>query len=280
MTNILETKNLSKKLNEFLLNNINLEIASNSIIGLIGENGSGKTTLIKCILMLYKIDNGLIKFENVERCREQNDKIGVVFDENPFFNEYSINEVDKICASLFKDWDSSKFFELVNKFSVLSKKKIKNFSRGMKMKLYLAIALSHNSELLILDEATAGLDPIMRREILHILKDYAKKDNNSILISSHICSDLEAIADIIILMDKGEIKLVDYKTKLLEKYSMSNIEEKQFIKYRNYFIKYIKRDDKYCVLIDNNRKDLLKNINLLVPQLDDIAELFIRGESI
>lgn len=278
---ILKVQSLFKQQNEFKLKNISLDIKPNNIVGLIGENGSGKTSLIKCILMLNRLDNGSIYFKEEKRCREQNDQFGIVFDENPFFNEYTVDEANKICNSLYNRWDNDKFISLINEFNLNNRKKIKDFSRGMRMKFYLAIALSHHCEFLILDEATAGLDPIMRREILEIIKKFAKKGDNAVLISSHICSDLEKIADEIVLLNNGEIMLIEDKNILQERYMTALINEAQYKRFEKYYSKIIKRDDGYLVLINTEHKKNIENdIKLSVPTLDDITEIYIRGENV
>lgn len=215
----LQIENLSKAYNNFKLNNINLNIPTGSIMGFIGQNGAGKTTTIKLILNLIKRDNGSIKILGLDNIKDEKaikENIGVVFDESYFHETLTVNEVSKIMQNIYKNWDDNVFFKYINQFGLPENKTIKEFSRGMKMKLSIAAALSHHPKLLILDEATSGLDPIVRNEILNIFYDFIQDENHSIFISSHITSDLEKIADYITFIHNGEILLSAPKDDLLE----------------------------------------------------------------
>ena len=196
MNNTLCIKGLTKTFDNFKLDNINMVIPKGSIMGLIGENGAGKTTLIKCILNLIKKDSGNINVFDFDIDNSDGiykEYVGVVFDECLFNEIYNSRDINRIFKGIYKNWNESEFFSYIKKFNIDEKKKIKEYSKGMKMKLSIAVALSHNAKFLILDEAMSGIDPIVRNEILDIFMDFIQNDENSILISSHITSDLEKI---------------------------------------------------------------------------------------
>ncbi|WP_247951994.1 ABC transporter ATP-binding protein [Streptococcus oralis] len=190
----IEIKNLVKKFDGFTLGPIDLSIPKGTIVGYIGQNGAGKSTTIKLLLGLLKIDSGEIKILGYDNPNsiELKDKLGVVFDELLVPEEMTLVDLEKFCSRVYSKWDREFFYQLKKKFNLSEKQTIKNYSRGMRMKLSMAVALSHNAEILILDEATSGLDPIVREEILDLLLDFMQEENHTILISSHILSDLES----------------------------------------------------------------------------------------
>lgn len=206
--NILAVKNLTKDYGDFVLNDLSFSVPRGVIMGLIGENGAGKSTTVNCILNETKINNGNIlifgKDHITEEC-EIKDKIGIVFDENHFPDIFTPKEIEKYMSGIYTKWDSIVYRNYLKQFELPPEKKIKNFSKGMKVKLAFAVALSHKAELLILDEATSGLDPIIRDDILDILMDFVQDETHSILFSSHITSDLEKVADYITFIHKGKL---------------------------------------------------------------------------
>lgn len=217
----LQVENLSKNYSGFKLNNVSINIPSGSIMGFVGENGAGKTTTIKLILNLIKRDNGKIKILGLDNIKDEKaikEQIGVVFDESYFHDMLNITQVEKMLRNIYKNWDSQVYSNYIEQFKLPANKIIKEFSRGMKMKLSIAAALSHHPKLLMLDEATSGLDPIIRNEILDIFYNFIQDEKHSILISSHITSDLEKIADYITFIHNGEILLSAAKDELLENY--------------------------------------------------------------
>lgn len=223
MQNILEIKNLKKSYKNFELKDINLSVPSGYIMGLIGENGAGKSTLIKAILDIVKPDSGSISVlgcNNLCNNHQIKDDIGVVLSGCNFPENLNAKNIDSILKSTYKNWDSKKFFSLLKNFDIDSKMKIQKYSTGMKMKLNFTAALSHNPRLLILDEVTSGLDPVVRDDILDIIRDFVQDENKSVLISSHILSDLEKICDYITFIHKGKIKFSEEKDKLLTSYSI------------------------------------------------------------
>ena len=221
MTNCIEIKGLCKSYPDFSLKNIDLTLPSGSILGLIGENGAGKTTTIKCILNLIRRDAGeitLLGYDNIREERPAKADVGLVLDECFFHDTLRPLDVGRILAPSFQRWDEALFRSYLKKFSLPEKKLIKEFSRGMKMKLSLSAALAHRPKLLILDEPTAGLDPVVRDEILAEFLGFIQDEDHAILMSSHITSDLEKVADYIAYIHQGEVVLSDAKDSILDSY--------------------------------------------------------------
>lgn len=232
MDDILKIKGLKKSLNDFYLGPLDLNIKRGSIVGYIGENGAGKSTTIKLILGDMKKDSGEIyifgkKIEDLTE--DEKKKIAFVFEDFFFPQELNIKEVEKFHSMYYGNfWEKETFNKLLKRFELPEKKKISTFSRGMKMKLSLILALSHKAELLILDEATSGLDPVARDDILDILLEFIQDENKSIMISSHILSDLEKIADEIAFLHRGKLIFVENKDKLKEDYGLVSLSKEEF----------------------------------------------------
>ena len=221
MTNCIEIKGLCKSYGDFSLNHIDLTLPGGSILGLIGENGAGKTTTIKCILNLIRRDAGeitLLGYDNIREEQLAKQDVGLVLDECFFHDTLRPLDVGKILAPAYKSWDGALFRSYLDKFSLPEKKLIKEFSRGMKMKLSLSAALAHHPKLLILDEATAGLDPVVRDEILDEFLGFIQDEDHAILMSSHITSDLEKVADYIAYIHQGQVVLSDSKDIIIDSY--------------------------------------------------------------
>ena len=219
--NAIEIKNLCKSYTGFKLDNISLNLPEGCIMGLIGENGAGKSTIIKLILNIVKSDGGSVTLlgkdaaDNVKLLKED---IGVVLDDRGLPSCLNIKQIQKIMKNSFKNWNQPDFNDYIDRFALPVDIKIKDFSTGMKMKLNIAVALSHNARLLILDEATSGLDPVIRNEILNIFEEFTRDEHHTILISSHIVSDLEKICDYIAFLHKGRLMLCEEKDRLKENY--------------------------------------------------------------
>ena len=217
MTNCIEIKGLVKGYKSFTLGPIDLTVPGGSILGLIGENGAGKTTLIKSMLGIVKPSGGSVNLLGTDPDHAKED-IGVVMDDC-FFSEYlRVKDVNSVLSHVYKGWDKGLFADYLDKFGLSGAKNIKELSRGMRMKLSLAAALAHRPRLLLLDEATAGLDPVVRDEILDEFLAFVSDDDHGILISSHITSDLEKVADYIAYLHQGKLLMCDEKDMLLESY--------------------------------------------------------------
>lgn len=284
MTNIIEIKNLVKKYDDkFKLGSIDLEIPSGIIVGLIGENGAGKTTLIKSILNILKIDEGNIKIFNKDFNKEENtikEDIGVVLD-NMFFPEIlTPKDINIVMKDIYKKWDEELFKKYLNDFGLNINKQIKTMSKGMRKKLEIATSLSHHPKFLILDEPTSGLDPVVRNEVLDIFLDFIQDEEHTILLSTHITSDLEHIADKIIFINKGKILLDKNRDDLLDNYgilkcdidSFDNISKEDIIVYK-------KNKYNYEILVDNISKIKKKYKNFIVDKitLEELMVLMIKG---
>ena len=284
MKNAIEIKNLTKKYDGFKLDNINLNIPKGLIIGLIGENGAGKTTLIKSILNIINIDKGSIKIFDKDYKKEDyliKEDIGVVLD-NMFFPEI-LNAKDICCImkDIYKNWDSNLYYNYLSKFDVPTSKKIKDLSKGMRKKLEIVTALSHKPKLLILDEPTSGLDPVVRDEVLDLFLDFIQEEDNTILLSTHITSDLERIADRIVFIDKGKLIMDESRDDILDNYGIlkcdidyfNNIDKKDIISYR-------KGKYEYQILVANREKIKNKYKDCILDKitLEELMVLVIKGE--
>ncbi len=284
MENILEVQNLCKKYSGFELKNINMELPKGMIMGLIGENGAGKTTTIKSILNIINIDNGNIKILGLEMAKNEKkikEDIGTVLDDS-FLSEYlNITDINKIMKNIYKNWDETLYFKYIEQFKLPKDKIFREYSSGMKMKLKIAVALSHHPKLLILDEPTSGLDPVARNDILDIFQDFIQDEEHSILVSSHITSDLEHIADYIAFIDDGKLIFTKPKDELLENYGIAKCSEEEFKNIdKNDFIKYKKNRYEYDVLIENKSEFKRKyNIEIIdKTSIEEIMLIYIKGE--
>ena len=229
--NAIEIKGLEKRYDGFRLGSFDLTLPSGCIMGLVGENGAGKSTTIKLIMNAIGRDAGEISVLGVDNrsaeFRDVKEDIGVVLDEAYFPEVMSARNVGKVMALTYKNWDTAAFEGYLKKFSLAPDKIFKDYSRGMRMKLAIAAALSHGAKLLILDEATSGLDPMARDELLDIFNDFTRDENCSILLSSHIVSDLEKICDYIAFLHKGRLVLCEEKDRLLEEYALVRLPEER-----------------------------------------------------
>ena len=284
MNNVVSINNLNKKYEDFELKNISFDIFSGRVVGILGENGAGKTTTIKSILNLVKIDSGNINIfglDNIKYEKEVKENIGVVLDDSFLPSYYTPIDINKLMKIIHKNWNEKLYFDYIDKFKLPKNKKIKYYSKGMYIKIKIFVALSFNPKLLILDEPTSGLDPIARSDILDIFSNYVEGTNNSILISSHITTDLERLADDIILMNDGKIILNKTRDELLNNYSLIRCSEEQFnnIKKDDY-IKYKKNRFEYLLLVDNSSEFKSKyNLEMSEPTLEEIMLLYVRGDN-
>jgi len=283
MENIVEIKNLKKSYSNFNLEMKELNLKEGMITGLIGENGAGKTTLIKAILNIIKKDDGTIRIFDKEEKDEQKIKedIGVVLDGMFFPEILTAKDINLIMKEIYKKWDSKMFFDYLKEFQILPTKKMNEMSKGMRKKLEIAVALSHKPKLLILDEPTSGLDPVVRNEVLEIFQDFIKDETHTILLSTHITSDLEHIADYIVFVDKGKIVMNERNDELKDNYGilkcdltdLDKIEKEDIIRYKK---------NKYGVeiLIKEKEKIQKKYPDYIIDKitLEDLMVLMIKGE--
>lgn len=221
--NAIAVSGLTKKYDGFTLDNVSFVVPKGSIMGFIGRNGAGKTTTIKALLNIFTPDGGTIEMLGMDnRAHEYEIKqhIAAVFDEIPFHENFTADMLSVMFRGLYSTWDEKTYISYLERFGLPRRKKLGKFSKGMKMKLQIATALSHGSKLLIMDEATTGLDPVVRNEVLDIFREYLRDDENSILMSSHITSDLEKIADCVTFIDKGKILLTGYKDDIIDSHGV------------------------------------------------------------
>ena len=227
--NAIELKGVTKNFSDFTLGPIDLEIPTGSIVGYIGQNGAGKSTTLKLILGLLTADAGEITVLGEKNPKDAyvKDRLGVVFDDLHVPEELTVTDIEAFCRRVYMAWDRDEFMDHIARFALPKKKAVKDFSRGMRMKLSLAIALSHGAELLLLDEATSGLDPIVRDEILDELMDFMQDEMHTILMSSHITSDLEKVADYIAFIDHGKLLFLSPKDELVETYGLVSLSNEE-----------------------------------------------------
>ena len=217
--NVIELKHVTKNYGDFVLEDVTFSIPEGSVCGFIGQNGAGKTTTINLILDIIRRDSGEIRMfgESIDtdsaRLRED---VGVVFDEMGFHEFMTGRDINIMMKNIYKNWDEQAFFDYMKRFSLPTKKKCGAFSRGMRMKLQIAVALSHHAKLLIMDEPTSGLDPIVRNEMIEIFREFVVEEDHTILLSSHITGDLEKLADEVVFINGGKIVLSGNKDEILE----------------------------------------------------------------
>lgn len=284
MKTALEIKNLEKKYNNFSLNKINLSIPKGSIMGFVGTNGAGKSTTMKAVLQLIHIDAGEIFLDGKQihaKDMQWKEEVGVVLDEIHFYETLTAKKVGNILKNAYKKWDMKQYESYLKKFDLPNDQEIKTFSKGMKVKLSLATALSHQAKLLILDEPTSGLDPIVRDEILDSFLDFVQNEENSILVSSHITTDLEKIADYITFINDGTILLTASKDELLYEYGILRCKKSEFDMIdKNDILAYKQEAYQVNVLVKQKEKIQKKYQELIVDAttLDEIMLLFVKGE--
>ncbi|GAF63420.1 ABC transporter ATP-binding protein [Bacillus sp. TS-2] len=285
MTAILEVNHLSKryKKSEFALRDVSLTIPSGSIIGFIGQNGAGKSTTMGAVLgTLYK-DQGVIRVFGQEMHTDNQllkEDIGVVYDDMKLPKTITIKKLEKVLKRIYKRWNQHTFNHYIKLFNLPNDKKLEDFSRGMSMKLSVAVALSHEAKLLILDEATAGLDPSGREEVLDVLKAFVEEQEKGILMSSHITSDIEKIADQLVFIKDGEIVLKVEKEELLNSYAIATCEEKQYKKIVNHhhIVAHRKIENGEVQILFNNREAIIPPLEVQSFSIDDVTLLLMKGE--
>ena len=282
--NAIEIKNLTKKYDGFMLDNISFCVPKGSIMGFIGQNGAGKSTTIKAILNIIKTDGGQISLLGMDHLKDEiaaKEQIAAVFDECPFHDSFKAKQLSIMFKGLYANWDEELFYNYLDRFNLPRNKKIGKFSKGMKMKIQIATALSHGAKLLIMDEATTGLDPVVRNEILDIFREYLSDDTNSILMSSHITSDLDKIADCVTFIDKGKILLTGYKDDILEMHGLVKCSEADYKKMDTEDVVSARKSD-FCVdVMVSDRMECKKKYawaNIEKTNLEEIMLFYLNKE--
>ena len=276
--NALEIKNLTKAYPGFTLDNLNLTLPSGCIMGLIGENGAGKSTTIKLILDMIHKDSGSIIIlgkDNTDSIELTKEDIGVVMDEVGIPECLTVKQVGNVMRHTFHNWDDAEYTRLVQKLALPDKKQFKEFSRGMKMKLGIAIALSHNAKLLILDEATSGLDPVVRDEVVEMFSDFTRDENHSILISSHIVSDLEKLCDYVAFLHKGKLLLCEEKDQLLAEYGLIHCTSEELQNLPVEAIKY-KKENPYGIEAMVLRNAVPAGVNVSTISIEELFVFMVK----
>ncbi|EJQ54677.1 multidrug ABC transporter ATP-binding protein [Bacillus wiedmannii] len=282
MSNILEIKNLSKSFgSKVVLKDVTFNVPSGAIVGFIGDNGAGKSTTFKTVLELIFKDSGTVKIfgeENINKDAKNKGKIGVVFDAMNLPAHLTIKQLNKVFEKMFESWDRENFYRLVHSFSLPTNEKVGRFSRGMSMKLSIVVALSHNAKLLILDEATGGLDPSSREEVLEELKSFVSKSNGGILLSSHIMSDVEKIASHLIVIKDGEILLNEEKDKVLDNYAIVDVNEEQLTLINKDIVVVQRNNGSYFNVLVSDVHKLPSGIAHRTISIEEISVLLTRSE--
>ena len=276
--NALEIKNLTKSYPGFTLDNLNLTLPSGCILGLIGENGAGKSTTIKLILDMIHKDSGSITIlgkDNTDGIELTKEDIGVVMDEVGIPECLTVKQVGKVMKNTFRNWDDAEYTRLIQKLALPDKKQFKEFSRGMKMKLGIAIALSHNAKLLILDEATSGLDPVVRDAVVEMFSDFTRDENHSILISSHIVSDLEKLCDYVAFLHKGKLLLCEEKDQLLAEYGLIHCTSEEIQNLPAEAIKY-KKENPYGIEAMVRRGAVPVGVNVSPISIEELFVFMVK----
>lgn len=279
---MLKVKHLKKNYASFSLD-CSLEVKPGYVTGLIGQNGAGKSTTFKAILGLIQCDGGSIEIFGQSALNEEDKQLlGVVLSDSGFSGYLTISDIIPILKHLYKSFDQTFFLRMVNQFELPKNKKIKEFSTGMKAKLKIIVAMSHQAKLLILDEPTAGLDVIARDELLDMMRDYmAEDDQRAILISSHISSDLETLCDDVYMIHNGQVIMHEDTDVLLSEYGLLKVDDQQFEQLdKAYILKYKKESYGYSCLTHQKQyyRENYPNIVLENSHIDDVMTMMIRGE--
>ena len=277
--NALEIKNLSKSFSGFRLDNLSLTLPSGCIMGLIGENGAGKSTTIKLILQMLHKDSGTITIlgkDNTENISLIKEDVGVVMDEVGIPECLTAKQVGKVMKNTFRNWNQVEYVRLLQKLSLPDNKPFKDFSRGMKMKLGIAVAMSHGAKLLLLDEPTSGLDPVVRDKVVEMFYDFTRDENHSILISSHIVSDLERLCDYVAFLHKGKLLLCEEKDELLSEYDIIHCTWEQLSELDKNAIKY-RKETPYGVEVMVARKDIPATFKVSPVSIEELFVFMVKG---
>lgn len=278
MSNLLEVRGLTKNFKSFTLQDINFSVPGGSIMGMVGENGAGKTTTIKLILNEMQSNGGVIKVFGLDLKKHERkikEQIGVVFDDSYFPGDFNSKNISSLLKNFFQTWDEPLYQSYIKEFNLPKEKKIKDFSKGMRMKLSIAAALAHHPRLLILDEATSGLDPVVRSEILDLLLDFIQDEDHAVLFSSHITADLERIADYVTFIHDGKVLLSDSKDVILDSYGVVKCSAQDFSKLPKQEYLRSRKNSFGCEALVANRTDFQKKYPGLVVDAAGIDDIMV-----
>ena len=283
--NVVELKDVTKDYGDFKLDQVSFTVPEGSVCGFIGQNGAGKTTTIKLMLDVIKADQGEIRLfdENIEKYSARlREDIGVVFDEMGFHEFMTGRDINIMMKNIYKNWDEEMFFDYLKRFSLPSRKQCGDFSRGMRMKLQIAVALSHHAKLLIMDEPTSGLDPIVRNEMLQIFREFVIEEDHTILLSSHITGDLEKLADEVVFINAGKIVLSGNKDDILEKHGLLKCKKSELEKISEPLIVNVQPGTFGVEVLVNDRRACEKLYPQMVIEpatLEDIMLFYVNKDS-
>ena len=284
INNVIELKNVVKDYGDFKLDHISFAVPEGSVCGFIGQNGAGKTTTINLILDIINRDEGEISLFGKPVDQDHayvREDVGVVFDEMGFHEFMTAKDINIMMKNIYKNWDEVAFFDYLKRFSLPSKKKCGAFSRGMRMKLQIAAAMSHKAKLLIMDEPTSGLDPIVRNEMIGIFRDFVVEEDHTILLSSHITGDLEKIADEVVFIDGGKIVLSGNKDEILEKHGILKCKKEEASKVSEALIVGVEEEAYSTSILVNDRHEAAKLYPDMVIEeaaLEDIMIYYVNAE--
>ena len=284
INNVIELKNVVKDYGDFKLDHISFAVPEGSVCGFIGQNGAGKTTTINLILDIINRDEGEINLFGKPVDKDHayvREDVGVVFDEMGFHEFMTAKDINIMMKNIYKNWDEVAFFDYLKKFSLPSKKKCGAFSRGMRMKLQIAAAMSHKAKLLIMDEPTSGLDPIVRNEMIGIFRDFVVEEDHTILLSSHITGDLEKIADEVVFIDGGKIVLSGNKDEILEKQGILKCKKEEASKVSEALIVGVEKEAYSTSILVNDRHAAAKLYPDMVIEeaaLEDIMIYYVNAK--
>ena len=282
MENALEIRGLCKQYDGFALENVDITLPRGVVMGFIGENGAGKTTTIKSVLNLIARNAGSIRvlgLDNVQDERAVKERIGVVLEDSCFLNTMSARQVDTLMGKAYRSWNGAQFMGYIERFGIDPKKKIKDYSKGMRMKISIAAALSHGAELLIMDEPTSGLDPVVRDEVLDLFYEFMQDETHAILLSSHITSDLDKIADYITFIHKGRVLLSEPRDELLDTYGVLHCTAEQLSALDPSVVR-AKRTGSFGCEALVRRDGVPANWQVERASIEDIMLLMTKGESV
>ncbi|GAA0497607.1 ABC transporter ATP-binding protein [Salinibacillus aidingensis] len=282
MVDLLEIRNIRKSFgNNVVLKDMTFNVPPGAIVGFIGDNGAGKSTTIKTVLGLVSHDTGTVKIfdeENINIHPEKKEMIGVVFDAMNLPAHLTIKQLNNVLKKLYNTWDQNHFYQLIHSFHLPMDKKVNEFSRGMSMKLSIAVALSHHAKLLLLDEATGGLDPSSREEVLEEIINFVKYGDKGVLLSSHIMSDIEKVASHLVFIKEGEVLLSEEKDKVIENYAIVDVHENQLpVLNKNIVVAKRNHGSHFSVLV-SDRKELPEGIDSKNFSMDELSVFLTRSE--